>query len=42
LTYDDYKIKLGNLTMLEKPINIEASNESSINRINSNLKLFTE
>jgi hypothetical protein len=26
LSYDDYKIKLGNLTLLEKPINIVASN----------------
>lgn len=25
--YDDYKIKLGNLTLLEKPINIVASND---------------
>jgi hypothetical protein len=25
-SYDDYKIKLGNLTLLEKPINIVASN----------------
>jgi hypothetical protein len=25
--YDEYKIKLGNLTMLEKPINIVASND---------------
>src|SRR5690554_2363434 len=71
LSYDDYKIKLGNLTMLEKPINIVASNDffsakseeykkskcyltssivqlnsvgnnSSINRINSKLKAFSE
>ena len=25
--YDDYKVKLGNLTLLEKPINIVASND---------------
>ena len=25
--YDEYKIKLGNLTLLEKPINIVASND---------------
>jgi hypothetical protein len=25
-TYDDYKTRLGNLTMLEKPINIVAGN----------------
>jgi len=33
LIYDDYKNRLGNLTLLEKPINIVASNDFYSNKV---------